>query len=234
MSIGAVTGAVVDALLPRRCMLCGARAKGESVCPSCALELPDLPDSCCPRCALPGAGGRPCGVCLKHPPRFDTTTALYAYAFPADRLIHSLKYGRRLASADFLATRLATRAIASGHPAPDRIVPVPLSRRRLAERGFNQAMEIARTLAARLGGIVDTAAVERVQDTPPLAALPFAARRRRIRHAFECRADLGGQCIWVIDDVMTTGATLNEVATVLKRHGAAQVHNFVVARTLRE
>lgn len=237
MSIPRPFDAVLDRLLPQRCLLCAAEDADAPVCRACAADLPPLDARHCPRCALPTPGGSTCGACLRHAPRFDATHAVFAYAYPVDRLIQALKYSRRLASADFLASALAALAqlaTASGGRVPDSVIPVPLSRRRLAERGFNQALELARPLAARAGAPLETRALERVLDTPPLATLPFAERRRNIRHAFECRADLSGLRIWVVDDVMTTGATLNEVATILKRHGAASVENFVVARTVRD
>jgi ComF family protein len=114
----------------------------------------------------------------------------------------------------------------------DAIVPMPLARGRLAERGFNQALEIARVVAARTSIPLLSLACRKVVDTPPQATLPWKERARNVRRAFVCDADLSGKRIAVVDDVLTTGATLNELARVLRRAGAVSVAGWVVARTL--
>lgn len=221
---------VLDTLLPPRCLLCAGDAGLHSVCAACFADLPHLPIERCPVCALPSPGNHLCGECLKRPRHFDATHAVYRYAFPADKLVQALKYSRRLASADFLADALFTPPITT---LPDLILPVPLSAKRLAERGFNQSVELARPLARRLDLPLELTAVRRHKHTTPQAALPWKARARNIRHAFECDVDLSGKSIWVIDDVMTTGATLDELARVLKLHGAARVENRVVTRAVK-
>lgn len=230
MSISQLVQHLANMLLPPRCLLCGGDGETHSVCPGCSADLPRLADECCPVCALPSPGSAVCGECLKRPRHFDATRAAYRYAFPADKLIQALKYSRRLASADFLARALAALPVASR---PDLILPVPLSAERLAERGFNQALELARPLARGLGIPLELVAVRRRKHTTPQASLPWKARASNIRHAFECDVDLGGKSIWVVDDVMTTGATLDELARVLKLHGATRVENRVVARAVR-
>lgn len=155
---------------------------------------------------------------------------MYRYEFPADKLIHALKYSRRLASADFLARALLAMPFDTR---PDIVLPVPLSARRLAERGFNQAVELARPLARHLGARLELFAVQRCRHTLPQARLPWKSRAKNIRHAFECSADLSGKTICVIDDVMTTGATLDELARILKLHGALRVENRVIARAVK-
>lgn len=216
--------------LARNCFLCIAPSGPEFLCPACLDGLPRLPAECCPQCALPSPGGATCGACLNHRPHFDATTAVFRYEFPIDRLVQSLKYAHRLASADFLGRILASQTPAAP---PDLVVPVPLAPRRLAERGFNQALELARHPARRWALPLDTQNVRRRLDTGPQVALPWKERAKNIRHAFECGIDLTGKAILVIDDVMTTGATLNELAGTLKAHGAARVANWVVARTLK-
>ena len=115
-----------------------------------------------------------------------------------------------------------------------RILAVPLSPARLAERGFNQALEIARPLAHALGVPIELHRIHRRRDTAPQASLPWKERKQNIRHAFECELDLTGKAVLVVDDVMTTGATLDELAATLKAHGAARVENCVVARALKD
>ena len=209
------------------CLLCGAKGGPELLCPACIAELPGLPERC-PRCALPSPAGAVCGSCLRRPPRFDATLALWRYEFPCDRLVQALKYRARLALAGFFARSLASRPL----PEFDLIVPMPLHPKRLAERGFNQALEIARGLARHLGRPIEPRGVLRVKDTLPQTELPYEERAKNVRGAFLCRLDLSGASVAVLDDVMTTGATLNELARALKRAGATRVENLVIARTV--
>jgi ComF family protein len=117
--------------------------------------------------------------------------------------------------------------------AADIVVPLPLHPVRLRERGFNQALELARPVAARLGLPLDFQTCERIRHTPAQASLSWKNREKNIRHAFQCTRELSGQRILLVDDVMTTGASLNELARTLKQHGASEVTLLVVARTLR-
>lgn len=219
------------AVLPQDCFLCAAPSGDELLCPACSSGLPLLSDERCPVCALPTPGASVCGACLKQPPHFDATQAVFRYEFPVDSLIRSLKYAHRLASADFLGRTLMQL------PAPfrpDLILPVPLSPARLAERGFNQALELARPLARALGVSPEIDRIHRRRDTTPQASLPWKERATNIRHAFECDVDLTGKAVLVVDDVMTTGATLDELARTLKARGAVRVENRVLARALKD
>ncbi len=222
---------LAGALLPRECFLCVAPSGADFLCPTCLDNLPHMPAECCPVCALPTPSASVCGVCLNKPPNFDATRAVFRYEFPIDRLVQSLKYAHRLASADFLG-----RVLAQHIPAvrPDLMLPVPLSLQRLGERGFNQALEIARHPAKQMHVTLETGFVRRGINTAPQAALPWKERAKNIRHAFECEIDLTGKALLVIDDVMTTGATLNELAGTLKACGAARVENLVLARALKD
>jgi ComF family protein len=220
----------LDQLLPCACLLCGGRAGARAVCAACANDLPHLTQPHCPICATPLANPAPaCGACLAKPPAFDATFAVWRYGFPLDTLVQMLKFRRRLASADFLAAAM----LAGPRPAGDVIVPVPLSRERLRERGFNQAVEIARPLARTLRLPLDTTRLVRVQDAVPQSRLPWRARQGNVRNAFACRDDFSGKAVIVVDDVMTTGATLDAVARTLKDHGAVRVTNWVAARAVK-
>jgi len=218
-------------LLPQDCFLCAAPSGDSLLCPSCTASLPRLTAERCPVCALPTPGSSICGSCLKQAPHFDATQAVFRYEFPVDSLIQALKYAHRLASADFLGRALAQMAVPRR---PDLILPVPLAAARLAQRGFNQAIEIARPLARALGVPVEISQIRRHRDTTPQTRLPWKERAKNIRHAFECEIDLTGKTVLVVDDVMTTGATLDELARTLKAHGAARVENLVLARALKE
>jgi ComF family protein len=180
-------------------------------------------------CAGPGEG-RVCGECLKTPPPYDRAIAALRYEFPADELIQALKYQGRLELAPVLADFLA-RALAHA-PRPDRLLPMPLFPARARARGFNQAVEIARPLARRLDIPLDTTSLERVRDTEPQARLSAAERRRNVRGAFVCRETVAGLHVALVDDVMTSGATLTEAALAVRRAGAAEVSLWVVARAL--
>lgn len=220
-----------NALLPQDCFLCAAPAGDSLLCPACTASLPHLTPERCPVCALPTPGAAVCGACLKRTPHFDATQAVFRYEFPLDHLIQALKYVHRLAGADFLGRALAQQPVPLR---PDMILPVPLAPARLAERGFNQALEIARPLARALGVPLEISRVHRRRDTAPQASLPWKERQQNIRHAFECEFDLTGKTVLVVDDVMTTGATLDELARMLKAHGAVRVENFVLARALKD
>jgi ComF family protein len=207
------------------CYLCRGAAR-ELLCAACEAELPRLAPARCPRCALESPRGELCGRCLSEAPHYDATVAALAYEFPADALVHALKFRGELALAGWLGALLCRRI--SVHEI-DCVVPVPLSGDRLRARGYNHAAEIARHVApAKL----DLALCVRSRDTRAQMDLPFDERRRNVRGAFRCTRALAGESVAVVDDVMTTGATLDEIAAVLKAAGAARVLNWVVARTL--
>jgi ComF family protein len=207
------------------CFVCRGSARG-LLCDACHAELPRLAAERCPRCALPVPGSAVCGRCLAEPPGYDATRAALAYDFPADALVHALKFRSEVALAPLLAELLLPEVQGEGI---DRVIPVPLSGARLRSRGYNQAAEIARPLAR---GKLDLDTCVREGDARPQMELPWDERRRNIRGAFRCRRSVIGATIAVVDDVMTTGATLDELARTLKRAGAARVVNWVVARTL--
>ena len=205
------------------CFVCRGRAR-ETLCEHCDADLPRLREPACPRCALDSPSGALCGRCLAQPPHYDATVAALAYRFPADALVHALKFRGELALAPLLGGLILER---TGNASADRIVPVPLSRERLRERGYNQAVEIARHLGGRL--VLDACVRER--DAPPQTGLDREARRRNVRGAFRCRRSFAGERVAVVDDVMTTGATLDELARILKAAGAASVVNWILCRT---
>ena len=222
---------IANLLFGGSCFLCKGAAT-QILCQSCDADLPRLGAELCPRCALASPAGAVCGRCLVQPPNFDATRAALAYRFPADALVHALKFRGELALAPLLAG-LLSRCISG--LAVDFVIPVPLSPARLRSRGYNQALEIARHLAPGPGGgalaRLAPELCERSRDTPAQTGLPLAERAKNVRGAFRCPRLLEGAQIAVLDDVMTTGATLDEIAATLKRAGAARVVNWVVART---
>jgi ComF family protein len=235
----AMAGPLMAMLLPCECVLCAA-PDGALLCPACREEYfgPEAAPAMarCPLCANPlppGPDGLPCARCLSSPPSFDATLAACAYEMPLDRLVLQLKFGARLAHGRLFGELLAAAAERERLPLPALFCPVPLGAARLAERGFNQALEIARPLGRRLRVAVAPRLVQRVHDTAAQSRLAPGSRRANIRHAFTVadRALVEGRHIGVVDDVMSSGGTLEELAATLKRYGAARVSNFVFART---
>jgi len=217
---------ILRCALPQHCALCAAPSGVALICAACDSALPRLGPAC-PCCALPTPDGIVCGRCIAHPPPFSRTRAAFAYGFPLDRLLQAMKYGGALAYADHFAEALA-REIAVW---PDLLVALPLAPARQRQRGFNQAQEIARRLA-RLGGIPAVTGLRRTRDTPAQAALPWKERGRNVRNAFAALPVVAGRRIAIVDDVMTTGATLVAATRAARRAGALSVEAFVVARTL--
>ena len=163
-------------------------------------------------------------------PAFDATAAPFVYAFPLDRLIQACKYNGNLSLTGWFAEQMVANRAAA--PMADVIVAMPLAPKRQRLRGFNHALEIARGLSRRTGIAVDAGALRRVRETPAQATLPWIARAINVSGAFAANASFDGKTVIVVDDVMTTGASLDEVARTLKAAGAARVENWLVARTL--
>lgn len=160
----------------------------------------------------------------------DRTLAAFSYAFPVDQLIQALKYQQRLAIAPVLGRAIARTVHTAARP--DVLIPMPLHPKRLQQRGFNHATEIARVVAPELNLPLGGSVCKRVRDTPPQVALAYDQRRRNVRGAFVCHGDVAGKRVALIDDVMTTGTSLDELASMLKQAGAREVEAWVVARTL--
>jgi ComF family protein len=228
---------LAQALLPSSCALCGARCDG-AVCPPCHTQFVTSATRC-PRCANPVASAdarRDCAHCLARRPAFDATLAAVDYGAPLDGLVLQLKFGGQLALAPWFAGVLRDAVLEQrGVMLPNLLCPVPLGPRRLVERGFNQALEIARPLARALGVPLHARLAIRARDTQAQSSVAPDQRRRNLRNAFivapEALAMVRGQHIGIVDDVMTSGHTLDELAATFKRSGAARVSNLVFART---
>lgn len=217
-------------LLPWRCLLCGDAGKeGMDLCAECAAELPRN-TSCCARCALPlPLSASECGRCQRKPPPWDAAWAPFRYAWPLDRLETRFKFGRDLA-----AGRALTSMWLGERPPlvlPQLIIPVPLHRRRLRERGYNQALEMAKSLAKVLAIPCRHDLLQRTRYTDAQTGLDAAQRRRNLRDAFAMPKSTSLPAhVAVLDDVFTTGATMAECSRALKRTGATRVDVWALAR----
>lgn len=234
-------GRAGHALLPGACVLCGGiAARGGQTCPACHAQVFGAAQLRCRVCANPlpdsgqADGAAVCGRCLSHSPAFDATVAGADYAMPQDELVLQLKFGGRLALAALFGRVLADAALRQpGFIRPALLCPVPLGPQRLAARGYNQALEIARVLGRRLQIDVHARLAERTRETLAQSLMPPSERHANIAHAFAVprRALVEGRHIGIVDDVMTSGQTLEALAAVLKRHGAARITCLVFART---
>lgn len=230
--------ALASALLPSACALCGGDAPG-ALCSACERQFCGQQQARCRRCANPmeaAAARWPCGACQAQQPAYDATIVAVDYAGPLDQLVLQLKFGGVLALAPWFAGALAAAVRSQpGFALPTILCPVPLAAGRLRERGFNQALEIARPLARTLGIPLRAALAMRALETRAQSGVAPGERRANIRNAFivapETLTLVRGQHIGIVDDVMTSGHTLDELAATFKRFGAARVSNLVFART---
>lgn len=211
------------------CLLCGDWRSRLGFCAACRGQLPLLPETQCARCAEPLANPGLCGQCQRRPPAFDALHAPYLFDYPIAALIHAFKYGKQLQMGTALSGLLADFASGRSHEY-HLVIPVPLAKERLAERGFNQSHELAKAIAATMASRLSADLCWRKYNTPPQASLGRAERRKNLRHAFgvNCRCD--GLSIAIVDDVATSGATLSALAEILKKQGAKRVDGWVLAR----
>jgi ComF family protein len=209
-------------------MLCGAATGNPGWCDDCATTLPLHAVNHCPVCALPTLHGNICGHCLQHPPHFVRTVAAYNYQFPLDKLVQSFKYGNKFHLSRQLAQTLAEKI----EHMPDCLIAMPLHAQRLQERGYNQSLLLAQQLGRHLRLPVLPLACRRIRNTPFQSALPWKARSRNLHNAFQCSAEVNAKHVAIVDDVMTTGASVDALAKALLQAGAREISVWVVARTL--
>ncbi len=243
-SVGSILGLGISAkrsfghlgcAVPQVCLLCGD-ASHEPVCSRCEQTLPRIAEGACPLCQLASINGLTCGRCLRRPPHWDRLVALWSYCFPLDGLVLKAKYRAGFAVLRWAAAQLARRWVELSGVSLKRnfaLIPVPLGPERLSERGFNQALELARGwIRQRPRDVLLPDAVVRVRETAVQQELSWTERRANVRHAFAVTGSLAGRNVLLVDDVLTTGATLNELARVVRRAGAASVDVAVLARVL--
>lgn len=216
------------------CFLCRSHpADVSGLCEACHSDLPWL-ISYCPCCAEPRSANippdQPCGRCQKSPPRFDRVIAAFGYAFPLSQMIPGIKYHRRPALIGGLAATLASLILERTELLPDLLLPVPMHPWQETLRGFNQSALLTAELGKRLAIPVNHRAVKKVRRTVHQADLDRRARATNLRGSFAVNASLPAR-VAIIDDIMTTGATANELAKCIKKAGAKEVEIWVLART---
>ncbi|MCV6590201.1 MAG: ComF family protein [Marinobacterium sp.] len=217
-------------LSPQPCLLCQLYPGQPHICAGCSRDLPWL-GHCCPRCALPRIldSPHPCGECLQRPPPWQQVIAACHYDFPLNELISRAKYERQLHFIPLLADLLLARL--QQLPAlPEALIPVPMSRQKLQQRQVNHALLLARQLSKALAIPVLDEQLHKRRDTVQQKDLNRAARQRNLHGSFSLRGPLPAS-VAIVDDVMTTGATLAEITGLLAGHGVKQCSGWVVART---
>lgn len=221
------------------CSLCDELAEQPyPLCVACEQELPWLREYCL-RSALPlPMGGLTCGQCSRRAPAFEQVVALWHYGFPVDTLISRFKHNRQWPLGRLMAEMLSSglqHRYAEGLARPDLLLPVPLARRRQRERGFNQAGLLARWLSKRLAIALNERLLQRTRETPAQQSLDAKARRRNLQRAFALVDEgvIEGLHVAVVDDVLTTGATAQAIAALLRGAGARQVDVYCLARTAK-
>lgn len=222
-------------LLPGICLLCGVKTyRRLDLCHYCESDLPWLKHSCI-RCALPLPQHQSiCGKCQTNSPAWNRLFCPFTYAPPVDYLIHQLKYRHNLVAGQVMGSLLAMHIklqSGSNAPLPQFIVPVPLHRNRLKERGYNQAVELANVISDLLQIPVDTRVCRRIKDTPAQQFLSRSERKTNIKGAFSLEKSVSGCHVALVDDVMTTGSTVTEICQLLLEAGTQTIDVFSVART---
>jgi ComF family protein len=230
ISLRQVKTAFLDLLLPLKCLGCGR--EGDLICPSCRQSLPIIKLPLCQRCGAASNEGNLCHSCINYPLTIDGIRSVFQFQGTIRQAILQLKYRRLKAVAAPLSQLLAEYL--GSHPLKGEvIIPVPLHPKRLRERGYNQASLLAKELSRLIGLPVMEDTLVRVKDAVPQArTLSAVQRRRNVQGAFICHQRLEGRQILLVDDVCTTGATLDACATALKEAGAASVWGLTAAREM--
>ncbi|MGH8397788.1 MAG: ComF family protein [Gammaproteobacteria bacterium] len=225
-----------DLLYPPFCLLCGQRSHTvQELCAACSRDLP-WNRHACERCAAPlpeEAPNKYCGRCLQSPPAWDGAASPLLYAWPLDQLLQRFKFNNDLATGRLLGELLADFLAAGPTVKPELLIPVPLHSLRLRERGFNQALELARPVSRRLRLSIAHDLCVRVKHTQVQSKLDAAERHRNLRDAFAVRRSVMKAHVAILDDVVTTGTTAAALSKTLRQAGAATVQVWSLARAAR-
>lgn len=223
---------ILEILFPRRCLLCDLDCDtAEFICNQCQNSLPYY-QSGCSGCGIMIKNNREknlCGACILSPPPFDDMLALFEYEPPISSLIHQLKFNGNLLIARYLAEQWIVH-LKKINTLPDLILPVPLHHTRLTERGFNQALEIGKTIGQYFNVPIDTRSCIRIKNTQAQSSLPASKRKYNLKNAFGLSYPISARHIAILDDVVTTGNTVSEIAHLLQKTGAVKIDIWCCAR----
>jgi len=217
---------------PNACVLCLKTAYREyDLCEACEEDLPWI-ENACPQCSKPQVHSLLCGNCIKQPPKYDHVYALFEYQFPIDKLVTGFKYGDRFQYGAVLS-KLLTNHFGNKitNNKPDLIIPVPLHPRRMRKRGFNQALELAKPLSKKFNIPLDNNVCKRIKYTLSQSERGQSKRKSNLRGAFISSAKMKLDHVTIIDDIVTTGSTINSLASCLKKAGVKKVDVWCVGRT---
>ena len=221
-------------LVNSTCPLCGSKSRSrESLCTGCQADIQSA-EPVCRRCAVPlnPTDGLECGACQKDPPLYRSVYCFAPYAAPLDRLILQFKFQQKLYIGKKLGALMAQDIMSRQLPQPDVLLPIPLHSRRLRQRGYNQALELARPIATELGVSLDFNNCVRTKETTEQIGLSAKLRRSNLKGAFELKDNFQGKRVAIVDDVMTTGSTVSELSRQLLQAGATSVDVWVCARAV--
>lgn len=219
--------------IPTPCLLCGSNAQQSCLCLQCFASLPMLGQHC-QHCAMPISLGEYCGQCLTKPPIRHRTHSLFRYTSPIDRLIGDMKYHGQLQLTDYFANQLSRYIQQKNETKPQLLIPIPLHPKRLRQRGYNQSVELAKTLSKQLNIPLDNTALIRIKNTLPQTQLPYSKRKQNMKSAFQCQQHSLPDRIALIDDVVTTGHTADMAAKACLKRGAKNVELWTIARAIRD
>ena len=231
-ALGRLAVRLWDQALQPICLNCRTGPESNhGLCEKC-LQLISLNATCCEICARPLTQNLVCGQCQKIPPFFDRALTPLLYVDPVDRFLCGLKYREQFSFARFAAGVMTNHALKTGQKAPDMICPVPMTSKTLRKRGFNQSAFIGQLIAWQLGIPMSSNLILKTRDTAHQSDLKAKERQNNLKGAFECKRQVRGRHIVIVDDVLTTGATANEISKTLKKYGASRVDIWTCARTV--
>lgn len=225
---------ILQRVLPNYCLLCKNPSGSKlALCRPCIALLPWHTEPCCDCCSIPLPTAALCGRCQRNPPAFTQVVAPLLYQPPIDQFVYKLKFSHKLIYAHLLGHLMVHNLIDKKRPLPQALIPVPLHPKRLQTRGFNQAGELAKILARELNLKCLHFSLSRSKPTQPQAQLKAKARARNVKSAFKLEQSINYSSIAVIDDVITTTATVREVCLTLQQAGVKQIEVWAAARARR-
>lgn len=224
---------IMLSIFPAFCVICFSKGLKYGLCNNCKNLLKTDQPVCiqCSNYLLAADNATICGACLKNPPYFDSTLSVGIYAAHLKKMITEFKFHEKLYLYRIFSHLLVEKIQQQSNPLPECIIPVALHRYRLQERGFNQALEIAKGVAKALNISIDYSCCKRIKYTLPQSSIPAKERQQNVKHAFILTREINYKHIAIIDDVVTTGSTVNELSRIFKKAGVKKIDIWCIART---